>query len=89
MRFYRFVIIILYGHTYASRLFKEGVDVKIISALLGHAKVSTTYDIYVHFIDNTLEDSVQILNTGLPDKLPEMNRKKKDNVTKLKKVSTH
>ncbi|MCX7842863.1 MAG: tyrosine-type recombinase/integrase [Clostridia bacterium] len=76
-------------HTYASRLFKEKIDIKVISSLLGHKDVSTTYDIYVHFIDNVVENSVQVLNQGLPDKLPEKNRKKKDNVTNLKKASTH
>jgi len=49
-------------HTYASKLFKEKVDIKVISQLLGHKKVSTTYDIYVHFIDNVVCDSVQVLN---------------------------
>jgi len=57
-------------HTYASRLFKEKVDVKVISRLLGHKDVSTTYDIYIHFIDNIVEESVQVLNFGTPDLLP-------------------
>ena len=76
-------------HTYASKLFKKKVDIKVISKLLGHKDVSTTYDIYVHFIDNIMEESVQVLNEGLPDKLPEKKSKKNDNVTPLKKVSTH
>ncbi len=76
-------------HTYASKLFKEKVDIKVISKLLGHKDVSTTYDIYVHFIDNVVEDSVAILNTGLPEALPEKNLKKKENIVKLQKVSSH
>jgi len=76
-------------HTYASKLFKKKVDIKVISKLLGHKDVSTTYDIYVHFIDNIMEESVQVLNEGLPDKLPDKKAKKNDNVTQLKKVSTH
>lgn len=76
-------------HTYASRLFKERVDIKIISQLLGHKDVSTTYDIYVHFIDNIVEDSVQLLNAGLPETLPEKSRKKKDNVVDLPNASSH
>ena len=47
------------------------VDIKVISQLLGHKDVSTTYDIYVHFIDNIVADSVQVLNFGTPDRLPE------------------
>ncbi|RVU54873.1 tyrosine-type recombinase/integrase [Anaerosphaera multitolerans] len=33
-------------HTFATRLLEQGCDVKTISSLLGHAKVSTTLDIY-------------------------------------------
>lgn len=51
--------------------------------------VSTTYDICVHFIDSVVEDSVQVLNAGLPDKLPEKSKKKLDNVSDMKKVSSH
>lgn len=82
-------------HTYASKLFKKGIDIKVISKLLGHKKVSTTYDIYVHFIDNIIEESVQVLNIGLPESLPEKsrkgerkNRKTNTNVIELKKAST-
>lgn len=75
-------------HTYASKLFKNKVDIKVISKLLGHKNVSTTYNIYVHFIDDVVEESVQILNEGLPESLPEKSRKKIDNVSALKKVST-
>jgi integrase len=72
-------------HTFASNLFAKKVDIKTISKLLGHKKVSTTYDTYVHFIDNTVEDSVAILNIGLPETLPEKSRKKKDNVSAITK----
>jgi len=76
-------------HTFASRLFKEHVDVKVVSELLGHAKVSTTYDIYVHFIDDVIETSVNLLNTDIttPALLPKKTIKKPDNVKKLKKVN--
>ncbi len=75
-------------HTFASKLFKEKVDIKIISKLLGHKDVSTTYNIYVHFIDNVVEESVQILNEGVPEKLPQKaDKNKKDNVSKLRKAN--
>ena len=38
-------------HTFASMLFAKGVDVKIVSELLGHSTVKITYDIYVHLFD--------------------------------------
>ena len=72
---------------FASKLFKEKVDIKIISKLLGHKDVSTTYNIYIHFIDNVVEESVQILNDGIPEKLPKKTKKKESNVVKLKKAT--
>jgi integrase len=62
-------------HTYASKLFKKKVEIRVIKDLLGHKDVSTTYDIYVHFIDNIVEDSVQVLNDDIPNDLPSKSRK--------------
>ncbi|ACL77607.1 tyrosine-type recombinase/integrase [Ruminiclostridium cellulolyticum] len=79
-------------HTFASRLFKKKVDIKVISELLGHKDVSTTYDIYVHFIDNIVEESVQVLNSDIPENLPTKSRKgekKAKKVIDIKKVSSH
>ena len=38
-------------HTYATKLFEAGVDVKIISELLGHSSTEITYRIYIHVIE--------------------------------------
>jgi integrase len=73
-------------HTYASDLFSKKVDIKIISELLGHKEVSTTYDTYVHFINSIVEDSVQVLNSGIPETLPVKSRKKKENIVNLKNI---
>ena len=35
-------------HTFATRLIDAGCDFKTVSALLGHASVGTTMDLYVH-----------------------------------------
>lgn len=35
-------------HTYATTLLASGVPVADVSKVLGHAKVSTTYDVYSH-----------------------------------------
>lgn len=40
-------------HTYATRCFEAGVDIKAISEQLGHANVKTTYNIYVHLMRDT------------------------------------
>lgn len=40
-------------HTYATRCFEAGVNIKAISGQLGHANVKTTYNIYVHLFEDT------------------------------------
>ena len=35
-------------HTHASLLLQAGYDIKVVSERLGHAKTSTTMDIYHH-----------------------------------------
>ena len=40
-------------HTYATRCFEAGVDIKAISEQLGHANVKTTNNIYVHLLNDT------------------------------------
>ncbi len=37
-------------HGYGSVLLSEGVDIKVVSKLLGHKDISTTYNIYIHVI---------------------------------------
>lgn len=40
-------------HTYATRCFEADVDIKALSEQLGHKDVQTTYDIYVHLLEDT------------------------------------
>ena len=42
-------------HTYASELIRNGVDMKTVSVVLGHADISTTMNIYVHKSDEDLD----------------------------------
>lgn len=49
-------------HTFATHLFKNGVDVKIISELLGHSDISITYDIYTHVIQSQKKKAVDVLD---------------------------
>ncbi len=49
-------------HTFASMLFAKGVDVKIVSRLLGHSTVKITYDIYVHLFEDTLHRVTNVLD---------------------------
>ena len=53
-------------HTYATRAFEAGVDIKAISEQLGHKNVKTTYNIYVHLLNDTKVKEI--------DKLAEIDR---------------
>lgn len=44
-------------HTYASRLLKRGVDVSVVSKLLGHSDINTTYSKYIHVLQTQLMQS--------------------------------
>lgn len=49
-------------HTFASLLFKKGVDVKIVSELLGHSGTDITYKTYVHLIKEQKREAMDLLN---------------------------
>lgn len=50
-------------HTFASMLFKKGVDPKTVSEILGHSDVSITYNIYIHIIQEQKVKAIDLLNT--------------------------
>lgn len=52
-------------HTFASRLFAKGVDVKTVSELLGHSEVGITYDTYIHIIQEQQAAAVDVLENVL------------------------
>lgn len=48
-------------HTFATRLVRKGVDIKLVSKLLGHSSVKITYDYYIHFAESDLSEAVNVL----------------------------
>ncbi len=48
-------------HTYATDMLRAGIDVKIISALLGHADSATTRDMYCDVTADMMSDAVTTL----------------------------
>ena len=58
-------------HTNATILINQGLDVTTVSHLLGHARPSTTEDIYSHFI--------QKANVEAANKLEDLFNKKEQN----------
>ncbi|MCL2335787.1 MAG: site-specific integrase [Firmicutes bacterium] len=49
-------------HTYATKLFENGVPLKTVSTLLGHSNIKITADIYTHVIPKMKEKAVDLLN---------------------------
>ena len=49
-------------HTYATRLLELGVDVKTVSALLGHSSARTTLDFYAHSLTEQQRAAVALLS---------------------------
>ena len=50
-------------HSYATRLFEQGVDIKTVQALMGHEDYQTTLDIYVHVMPETKQKAVEVFDT--------------------------
>ena len=49
-------------HTYATRLFEEGVDIKTVQELMGHADYKTTLDIYTHVMPEKKKEAVSVFD---------------------------
>jgi len=48
--------------TFGSKLVQSGVDIYIVSKLLGHSSIKVTEQAYIHLLDSNLKDSVSILD---------------------------
>jgi integrase len=57
-------------HLAATRLVAAGVDVRTVAGRLGHARASTTLDIYSHFLPERDREAAQVLGSFL-DRPPE------------------
>lgn len=51
----------VFRHTFATNCYHKGVDVKILSRLLGHADVTITYNIYVHLYGDGFDEMYEAL----------------------------
>ena len=60
-----------FRHSYASALIFSGRDVKSIQHQLGHAKASTTENIYGHFFEEAVEATADDIRTAYGDILTE------------------
>jgi len=52
-------------HANASLLIAQGVDVRTVASLLGHAQASTTLDIYAHAFDKNKREAQKKLGKAI------------------------
>lgn len=52
----------VWRHTFATNLYYKGVDVKILSKLLGHANTTITYNIYIHLYGDRFNDMMNAVS---------------------------
>lgn len=55
-------------HTCASLMFRRGIDVKVVSDLLGHASVAFTYDTYIHLVQAQTEESLSQISGSVSER---------------------
>lgn len=51
-------------HTFGSVLVKKGVDIKVISEILGHSTVQFTYDRYIHVINEMKAEAINLIHVS-------------------------
>lgn len=52
-------------HSFASFLLAEGVDLKVVSDLLGHSRIGITADLYAHIGEPLRRDAIERLGRAL------------------------
>ena len=46
-------------HTFATRALEAGMDIKVLSSILGHAQASTTLNLYAHTLPDHKKQSME------------------------------
>ena len=52
-------------HTFCSRCFEKGIAPKVVQGLMGHARYSTTIDIYTHVMGTTIDMEIEKFGDSL------------------------
>lgn len=52
-------------HSFATNMYSEGMDMKDLQKWLGHSTLSTTMDLYVHFLEKRIKESAKILENAM------------------------
>ena len=52
-------------HSFATNMYDEGMDMNDIKDWLGHSVLSTTMNLYVHFLEKRIKESAKILENAM------------------------
>ena len=58
-------------HTFATLALQNGMDVKTLSAMLGHVSAATTLDIYTHITDDMQRTAAANIDRGIGKAMPQ------------------
>ena len=50
-------------HTFATRALEAGMDIKVLSSILGHAQASTTLNLYAHALPDHKKQSIDKMSS--------------------------
>lgn len=70
-------------HTFATLSLESGMDVKTLSAMLGHVSVATTLDIYTHITDDMQTEAAAKIDRGLGNETQEMRDKSEPELPRM------
>ncbi|MGI5899954.1 MAG: tyrosine-type recombinase/integrase [Christensenellales bacterium] len=74
---FRFVVIIPYGHSHASLLANEGINIQEIARRLGHSNIEITWNTYSHLYPREEERAVKVLEKSCKERVSKKKRKEK------------
>ena len=63
-------------HSHASHLLRDGVDLKLVSERLGHARASFTLDRYVHLLPGRDQEAAERIDVSLRKAIEETRKGK-------------
>jgi integrase len=46
-------------HTFATRMLESGINVKVLSEILGHKNINITLNIYAHVLPSTMKEAMK------------------------------
>ena len=60
----------IFRHTFATLLIISGVDIRTVSALLGHSNTTTTLNTYTHAVKTANVQAINVMVDLLSNKIP-------------------